>query len=63
MLSFYISYKEVELHILQYIELLRNVNNNIGERIKLLMYHIYTNYADIACMKLLSLLIKIYTAF
>ena len=40
-----------------------NVNNSINEMIGLLMYHIYTNYADIACMKLLSLLIKIYTAF
>ena len=40
-----------------------NVSNSINEMVGLLMYHIYTNYADIACMKLLSLLIKIYTAF
>ena len=40
-----------------------SLNNSINEMIGLLMYHIYTNYVDIACMKLLSLLIKIYTAF
>ena len=40
-----------------------SLNNSINEMIGLLMYHIYTNYTDIACMKLLSLLIKIYTAF